>query len=1032
MLTSRTPRLVFSALLASLPFAACECETVGAIPEPNLEVHDEDGNPHSKADPWLTVQFGDVDDGTTKVHTLALHNVGAARLELTKVCLVNATTAEDAASDGAPCVQTGETDFTFPNVVGEAVAPNAQLDLPITFAPTQGGASTLFLRIESNDPAEPVVAVELTGRGTAGQLCADNAVLDFGEVFVGESKTMQVTLENCGLRPVTIDSYALTSPDDVFAVALDGVEPVAPIGPLEPGDSITLDVTFAPTQVRSYRDTLAGQATLTTAAPFVAGYTLLFVGDAKTPPSCRVNVVPQTVQFGAVASNTTATQQLVIQSVGECACELTSIDGPVPADTGFAMPTPPTLPMTLKGTQGCEGDPEGAQDQPNLVIVDLTYTAPERETPAADNATLTVTTTDATTPTREVSLEANGGGTPFCQIEVTPQGSGSFVPAQNRWGVVQFGRVTVYFTKRLPIELKNIGNTECTIDGVEWDVEANTLANEFSLEYEDGTPVNVGSAPPVTLQPGQVQRYMAVFAPTHTIQADNPFDVLSFGSYSGSNPGGLGCGLASPSTRCNGVKFLTSDNATPDDEEGGVVAGDFSVGFAATPVEPAIDVIPGEVDFGLVTLDCGSPLRRVNVYNTGSGDLTVGQPYATPETTPATFEVAANAPSFPHTIPPGGMMAIDVRFYARSLSVVTGELIIPTFEGGEEGPPVSVPLRGEGTLETEQTDIFDQFSDPKVDVLWVVDDSGSMAPYQDLLAQNFPDFFSESDVSAADYQIAVTTTLALDDTCIPDLSGSTSSCNEDAMSGYYTACSGNDRYLTTASSDPEGQFICNVKVSDPANVNPDRGASDAAEAGLQAARNFLEPPNIDDPNINGGFLRDDAKLHVIIVSDEPDFSEGPIDLYVDFFRNLKGFRNDSLVAVSAIAGPRNGCSWTNSNGEVVTVGADARYEDAVAALNGRFQSICDADWTTMMSNLGLASLGLKVEFFLSRAADAATLSVCVRNGSATATCTPVSQTSDGAADGYFYDPTANSIVFNPGSVPPRGSRVEVHYETYCY
>lgn len=376
-------------------------------------------------------------------------------------------------------------------------------------------------------------------------------------------------------------------------------------------------------------------------------------------------------------------------------------------------------------------------------------------------------------------------------------------------------------------------------------------------------------------------------------------------------------------------------------------------------------------------------------------------------------------------------MAIDVRFYARSLDVVTGEIIIPTLEGGQEGPPVSVPLRGEGTTLTEQTDIFDQFNDPKVDVLWVVDDSGSMSPYQNLLAANFPTFFEESDVSAADYHIAVTTTLALDANCIPDFSGA-STCADDEMAGYYTSCGGNERFLTPASNSPADQFTCNVKVSDSGNVNPSRSTSDAAEAGLQAARSFLEPPNIDDPAINGGFLRDDAKLHVIIVSDEPDFSEGPIDLYVDFFRNLKGFRNDSLVAVSAIAGPPNGCTWTDSSGTAVTVGADSRYSDAVDALNGRFQSICDADWTTMMSNLGLASLGLKVEFFLSRAADAATLTVCVRDGSPTATCAPVSQTSDGAANGYFYDPSANSIVFNPGSVPARGSRVEVHYETYCY
>ena len=112
---------------------------------------------------------------------------------------------------------------------------------------------------------------------------------------------------------------------------------------------------------------------------------------------------------------------------------------------------------------------------------------------------------------------------------------------------------------------------------------------------------------------------------------------------------------------------------------------------------------------------------------------------------------------------------------------------------------------------------------------------------------------------------------------------------------------------------------------------------------------------------------------------------------------------------------------------------DARYETVVDELNGRFQDICEPDWTTMMQNLGLDSLGLQIEFFLTRAADAATLTVCVREmGAADPTCTPVSQAAEGDASGYFYDPASNSIVFNPGSVPVRGAQIEVYYETYCY
>src|SRR5690606_34286237 len=122
--------------------------------------------------------------------------------------------------------------------------------------------------------------------------------------------------------------------------------------------------------------------------------------------------------------------------------------------------------------------------------------------------------------------------------------------------------------------------------------------------------------------------------------------------------------------------------------------------------------------------------------------------------------------------------------------------------------------------------------------LWVVDDSGSMSPYQNLLAANFPGFFVASNVSAADYHIAVTTTLAVDNTCIPSING-TVTCPDDPMSGYYTACGGNDKYLTPSSANPQSQFECNVKVSSSGNVNPSRSTSDSLEAGLQAARNFL-------------------------------------------------------------------------------------------------------------------------------------------------------------------------------------------------
>lgn len=1034
--TAHSARTFLTLALAALALANCDCgEVVSQIPQPEIGIINDVGDVHTDADPWMVIGFGDADTGQVVTKNLQLKNIGGGSLRISEVCLVNAADLATAVAPTTACLGANTAPFVFPLVIGSEIKADAFVDLPVTFRPTAGGPASVFLRVGSDANDEPFAAVQLTGRGTDGRLCADPIPVDFGEVAIGTTATQTVTISNCGIKPITIDSYQLTSPDGVFAVTRDGVAPSAPIGPMAEGETFVLTVTFSPTRVALYLDANAGDIGMTTAAPFADEYHIPILARAIEPPSCRVNVVPQTVNFGGVAANTSQTRQVIVQSVGQCACTLSAFAGPTPGDVGFAIPTPPALPLVLKGTTGCAADPAGAASAPSSISVDVVYTAPDRPDAVRDNATIDVTTDAAVDPVRVVNLEANGGGAPFCQLSVTPQFTQTFqqIRARGRTGLVEFGRSSIHIEKRLPLTLENVGNARCNVSDVELD--ANTTDNEFRVENEDGSAVTGAG---YFIDPGQVKRYTVVFEPTRTLESDNPLDVFSFGSYSGST-NGL-CAVFG--TQCNGITFTTDDTASwaaganPDLNDFADDVGVFSVGFSATPVEPSVDIIPSELDFGLVTLDCGSPERRTTIYNTGSLPLSVGQPFIDADTTPPTFAVTAttnpgDSPTnttsgWPFELQPGASMSIAVRYFARSVAIQDGLLVVPTFEtenGNQvDGPPLTVALRGEGTLDRSQTDIFDQARDPTVDVLFVVDDSGSMSDDQAQLAANFPQFFTSSNVSAADYHIAVTTTLTVGSNCT-GLNGAT--CADHEMSGHYTVgANGNDRFLTPASTDPEGQFGENVLVSN-ARI-PDRPTSDGGEGALRGAFNFLNGPKINDPAINGGFLRDNAKLHVILVSDEPDQSRGPTDLYIDFFKNLKGFRNSSLVAVSAIAKADNERCGTDDD-----IGS-ARYEEVVSALNGRFQSICAQDWTTSMRALGLDSLGLQVEFFLTRAATASTLSVCVRNGSTTAACQAVAQVGGAGANGYFFDPANNSIVFNPASVPARGSRVEVTYETFCF
>ncbi|MCB9796382.1 MAG: lamin tail domain-containing protein, partial [Alphaproteobacteria bacterium] len=75
------------------------------------------------------------------------------------------------------------------------------------------------------------------------------------------------------------------------------------------------------------------------------------------------------------------------------------------------------------------------------------------------------------------------------------------------------------------------------------------------------------------------------------------------------------------------------------------------------------------------------------------------------------------------------------------------------------------------------------------------------------------------------------------------------------------------------------------------------------EMGLEAARMALSEPLLS--GLNAGFLRDEANLAFIIVSDEDDTSPYPVDSYLRFFTDLKGeeaYRNHQRFSISSVVG----------------------------------------------------------------------------------------------------------------------------------
>ena len=171
-------------------------------------------------------------------------------------------------------------------------------------------------------------------------------------------------------------------------------------------------------------------------------------------------------------------------------------------------------------------------------------------------------------------------------------------------------------------------------------------------------------------------------------------------------------------------------------------------------------------------------------------------------------------------------------------------------DGQEFGQEADQNIDGD---KKKRTDTFNPYPRP-VDILFVVDNSGSMTQEQEKLANSFDKFITElMQNQIHDYQIGVITT---------DMGNCTQGCGRLRGTPKILTNKMNAQQLISA-------FAKNVNVS---------SQSSRFERGLDAVRAALSRPLIDDPNANKGFLRPGVPLVVIFVTDENDCSHnGAID-----------------------------------------------------------------------------------------------------------------------------------------------------------
>lgn len=205
-----------------------------------------------------------------------------------------------------------------------------------------------------------------------------------------------------------------------------------------------------------------------------------------------------------------------------------------------------------------------------------------------------------------------------------------------------------------------------------------------------------------------------------------------------------------------------------------------------------------------------------------------------------------------------------------------------------------------------------------VDILFVIDNSGSMAEEQARLARNFPAFVAALDGMGAEYRIGITTTDVTHrgckdyDTTPEDGALVLRSCTDAVAAGAFEfndldaayACTdqcklGGEQLRVGAGVDGEvhpwleniggvTNLPAGVAVADAFACYGPQGIDGCGfESPLEAMRLAISKAREDG---GSGFLRDEALLSVVMVTDETDCSSNPA--HADIFTTNTTFQND--------------------------------------------------------------------------------------------------------------------------------------------
>jgi hypothetical protein len=1070
-------KLAFYALLGAVVVQGCRCgppATQRQYGELGLVYEVEGG---TRTDREALYDFGSEFMGKSLTRTIVVKNLGAGQLTLTSL--------EKLEGDTVLIGETGDANPVW-NVAftpGTNLPVSGFVEINVTFTPTQVNeiqrehGVKLLLRAENARDGEGTATLTFTGVGLSG-VCELPKTLDFGKVARDDSYRHSVELRNPTQLAASAFVGAITSSSGDHTAFSFAPESAQGDITIEPGGNRKVLIDFRPTENKSYlafvkmrasehcreevNVTLTGtgvDSVLTWAPTSVdCGYVtpgievtrkVTFTNDGLAGAELSALKTQNNTEFRIVAAAGQDPGKLSIPGGGKTA-ELTvgckpAVLGPRQTQLTFStnLPKQPSGQLQVKVFGG--GPDIQVQPSPNLNFGKVAYFAGVNP-PSFAKRKLTVLNVGSApaVPDNKANLRLG-----------TPDASGN--PQQPYFTVVPLNNDTAAneFQITLPASYD-------PVKGLVAKVGEN--AAELEVKF---TPISLGmKQAKVTIfsnDPDEPAKEIVISANSVDVPPCNYTvspTALNFGLISPPDYRDLGFSIKNNGTQAGEICLLSGlarGNGThtffslpqgdietyemaPNEQlqvlvrvhpQGMTPSGVTNIEgtvdfFMSSPLKPqttvkldaqlapsCLTIAPDELDFGTVQVGCSSVTRTFSVYNTCSTAVKIhsfgmqsaaGQPAGGANcagTQPCPEFLLVQSPA----IPAGGLtvsagqapLTFQAKYKPIDIGSDTGAIAVTATQSGSNVTYV-VALKGKGDNQGIHTDVFTQDLKPKADVLIAIDNSCSMSSYQASLAANFDSFIKFAEAAKVDYHIAVITT---------DDSSATH------QGRFVSGPSHPEKILTSTTVDVENKFKAKVAVG----IN-----GSAIETCLSPLLKAVTAPLVN--NENAGFLRDEASLAMICVTDASDQSSQPATYYLNNFWNVKGHNRKTQFTFNAIAGfnpsPPSGCPYDSGPD-------DGSYAYLVSQTNGVKDEICTPDWSKTLEELGKTGLGFRTNFFLTSVPDLTKGPIIVAiNG------VPVPAVDDRGATVWTFDSVGNSVNFEPMYVPEPGQTLTITYHVTCY